>query len=96
MTALRIALTAWQKALDQRELGLVARQERIEGMDERVRWAQGVPVVQRVAGLSLSLLRKWSLLGLCGRYFFVSFSQKEIVKSHKDHKSHKPGLKFKK
>ena len=95
MTALRIARTTGQQVLDQRELGLVARQERIEGMDEMVRWVQGVRVVHRVSGLSLSLLRKWSLLGLGGRYFFVSFSQKEIV-SRKDHKSHKPGLKSKK
>ena len=44
MTALRIALTARQEALDQHELGLVARQERIDGMGERVR------EVQKVAG----------------------------------------------
>jgi len=40
LTSLRIALTTRQEALDQRELGLVVRQERIEGMDERVREVQ--------------------------------------------------------
>ncbi|EDR07317.1 uncharacterized protein LACBIDRAFT_328207 [Laccaria bicolor S238N-H82] len=44
LTALRIAHTTRKEALDQRELGLAARQERIEGMDERVR------EVQKVAG----------------------------------------------
>jgi len=32
--ALRIILTTWQESLDRRELGLVAREEKIEGMDE--------------------------------------------------------------
>jgi len=40
LTPLRIALTTCQQALDQREVRLVVRQERIEGMDERVREVQ--------------------------------------------------------
>ena len=40
LTVLRATLTTRQEALDQLELGLAARQERIEGMDERVREAQ--------------------------------------------------------
>ena len=40
LTALRVTLITRQEALDQRELGLAARQERIEGMDESVREAQ--------------------------------------------------------
>jgi hypothetical protein len=37
LTALYATPTTRQDALDQRELGLAARQERIEEMDERVR-----------------------------------------------------------
>ena len=37
LIALRATLTTRQEALDQREHGLAAGQERIEGMDERVR-----------------------------------------------------------
>ncbi|KIJ97339.1 hypothetical protein K443DRAFT_9990 [Laccaria amethystina LaAM-08-1] len=40
VTALRMALLICQEALDQCELGLVARQERIEGINERVREVQ--------------------------------------------------------
>ncbi|KIJ99299.1 hypothetical protein K443DRAFT_175228 [Laccaria amethystina LaAM-08-1] len=40
LTALRATLTTSQEALDQRKLGLVARQERIEGMDRSVREVQ--------------------------------------------------------
>ena len=40
LTALRVTLTTHQEALDQRELGLAARHERIEGMDERFREVQ--------------------------------------------------------
>ena len=50
LTALRATLSTGQEALDQRELGLAARQERIGGMDERVR------EVQRLLGIMRRLL----------------------------------------
>ena len=71
----------------------------VEGAREELDWGWDVELVGEEGqelGLSLSLLLEWLLLGLNGRYFFVSFSQKEIVKSRKDHKSHKPGFKSKK
>ena len=37
LTALRATLTTHQEAMDHRELGLAARLERIEGVDETVR-----------------------------------------------------------
>ena len=69
----------------------------LEGAREELDWGWDVGLLGeegREAGLSLLL--EWSLLGRNGRYFFVSFSEKEIVKSRKDHKSHKPGFKSKK
>ena len=70
----------------------------VEGAREELDWGRDVELVGegQEVGLSLSLLLEWSLLGLNGRYFFVNFSQKEILKRCKDHKSHKPGFKSKK
>ena len=68
----------------------------VEGAHEELDWGWDVELVGEEGGLSLGLLLDWSLWGLNGRYFFISFSQKEIVKSRKDHKSHKPGFKSKK
>ena len=71
----------------------------LEGACEELDWGWDVGLVGeegQEAGLSLSLLLEWSLLGRNGRYFFVSFSEKEIIKSREDHKSHKAGFKSKK